>query len=302
MGRMRRYRFYFCLLAVTALSLGAALERWFEGWAGNRTQTENLLQVAFGDGRKLFAKHFFAKADAYFHQGYYPTIYDNGHVTENHMAGDADETGEAREDFLGKPRDWIDAFNRHFYPSRHSHLGDAQESGGARLGSASGGDEREILPWLKLSAELDPQLPETYVVASFWLRGKLGNVNEAERFLREGLQANPGDHEILFELGRIYYENRHDPARARNVWEQALKSWRAREANKPEPDTLAYAAILNHLAMLEREQNNYPRAIQYYAALKEVSPNVTGIQAWIDYLQTNGPPMKVGLSFPQSRP
>ena len=318
---MRTIVFPFALLAVIAVSIGTALEPWFQAWAGNR-QSGSLLQTALGDGRKLFAKHFYTKADVYFHNGYYPTIYDNAaDFKKAHMAGDVHQPGEeeALENFLGKPKDWLDAFGRHFYPSRHTHLGDsgcghsccqrARENGDhahfeehdqhvheeGDHPTVGGGAERELLPWLRLSAELDPERVETYVVASFWLRSKLGRVDDAEQFLREGLRANPGDPEILFELGRIYYESRQEPVRARNVWEIALKRWGEREAGKPEPNTLVYGGILNNLANVEREQNDYPKAIHYYKLLKQVSPNQEKIQDWIQYLETNGPPLRVGI-------
>src|SRR5437667_4857091 len=67
------------------------------------------------------------------------------------------------------------------------------------LGESS--DVREILPWLRLSAELDPNSVRTYTVAAYWLRERMGKVAEAEQFLREGLRANPGSYAILFELG-----------------------------------------------------------------------------------------------------
>jgi tetratricopeptide (TPR) repeat protein len=302
----------FACLSAVAISVGTTLEPWFQTWAGNR-QSGSLLQTALGDGRKLFANHFYTKADVYFHNGYYPTIYDNvADFQEAHMAGEVHPDGEeeALGNFLGEPTDWLDALGRHFYPSHHTHLGDSghtphhdddgekPEHAGAGEGAhgpAGTGDEREILPWLRLSAELDPERVETYVVASYWLRSTLGRVDDAERFLREGLRANPGDHEILFELGRIYYESRRDPVRARNVWELALKRCREREPGQPEPNRLVYGGILNNLAMVEREQNNYPRAIQYYTLLKEVSPNKAKVQEWIDYLKTNGPPVRVGI-------
>lgn len=323
---MRAYLLSISLLAVLAFSLAATLEPWFQNWAGSRTQSDNLLQVALGDSRRLFASHFFTQADVYFHNGYYPGIYDNKEGFEKaHLAESAHGPGEeeGKENFLGKPKDWIDRFSRHFFPSRHTHLDDsgcghsccqrARERKGhdddcPHKGHAAGqhdnetspaGLEREILPWLRLSAEMDPQRVETYVVASFWLRNKLGKVDEAEQFLREGLQANPGDCEILFELGRIYRENRKQPIRARNVLELALAKCRERESQKPEPDVLLLGEILNQLATLEREQNNYPKAIRHYAALKEVSPNKDAVQAWIDYLKTNGPPIAAPFKLPK---
>jgi len=304
------------LLAVLAFSLGTMLEPWFQTWQGNRASSANLLQVALGDSRRLLARQVYAKADAYFHKGYYPTIYDNqegfekSHIQESTGPAHHADAHEEADDFLGKPKDWMDAFSRHFFPSQHSHVGEtaaahtpgqpdqSANSGGSKGHSddAPEDEAREILPWLRLSADLDPQRAETYVVASYWLCSKLNKATEAEQFLREGLQANPGDCEILFELGRIYFENRHDSTRARNVWELAAKNWREGEGRKPEPNVFVYARILNNLALLERQQKNNARAIEHYTALKAISPNQASIQGWIDYLKTNQPPAFPGDS------
>src|ERR1700679_2635536 len=136
---------------------------------------------------------------------------------------------------MGPPRDWIDAFGRNFIPNRHTHL----DEGGAS-GDLSGSMEvREILPWLKLSAELDPENIKTYIVTAFWLRTKLIQVAEAEQVLREGLRNNPNDTQLLFELGRIYDENYHNTARARNIWEAALRSWARQQPGVPQSERLA---------------------------------------------------------------
>ena len=76
---------------------------------------------------------------------------------------------------------------------------------------------REILPWLKLSAEMDPKRIDTYVTASYWLRTRLDKPDEAEQFLREGLRANPDSYEILLELGRVYFYNKNNSRVARNI-------------------------------------------------------------------------------------
>jgi tetratricopeptide (TPR) repeat protein len=302
------------LLGITAVSLGTILEPWFQSWAGSRTSSKNLLQVALGDSRRLFAKQMFAKADAYFHNGYYPSIYDSqAGYEEAHLAKDvngSDQDEEAEANFLGKPTDWIDRFSRNFYAARHTHLGDsacghsgcehgdtdhqhdancehdhaAEPSSGANLGL-----ERELLPWLRLSAALDPEQPQTYVVTAFWLRQALNKVDEAEQFLREGLQANPGNYEILFELGRIYYEHRNDPTRAHNVWELALQNWKKYESDKAEPNILLHAQILAHLAKLEEREENYPKALEHLAELQTISPNKDSIQSWMDEIKAKLP-------------
>ena len=52
---------------------------------------------------------------------------------------------------------------------------------------------------------------ETYTVTAYWLRERMGKVDEAEKFLREGLRENPDSYEIMYELGRVYAENQNDP-------------------------------------------------------------------------------------------
>src|SRR5687767_7395127 len=156
------------------------------------------------------------------------------------VSGGTHEDHEKEMDFLGEPKDWIDRFSRHFYPSEHTHLGEEecehckhghdQEHRGhdheSHKEPASDGLEREMLPWFKIAATLDPERPDTYVVASFWLTTKLGKIDEAERFLREGLRSNPRDFQILYELGRIANEHRKDVVRARNLWVLSLENFR----------------------------------------------------------------------------
>lgn len=283
-------------LLLIAFSLTTWLDPRFQSRAGSRAQSRDILTVALGDGRRLFAKHFYMKADAYFHNGYYPSIYDTKvdeeklHMAANAGAGHGEH--EAGMDFLGKPKNWIDAFGRNFFPSSHQHLGDNDHADcGHEPGepcthehheSKRPGEERELLPWLQLSAMLDPDRVETYIVSSYWLRTQLGKINEAEQFLRQGLRANPGHQELLFELGRIYFENRKDSTRARNIWELALNKWRENEAGKTDANIFLYEQLLGQLAKLECEQKNYAKALTYYKALKEVSPFKESIQKTIE--------------------
>ena len=283
---------YLILSLIFALCLSCApiLEPWYQGWSGSRNQSAGVLNALIGDSRRMFANHFFAKADAYFHSGYYPTIFDSqkrdeeshltgGHESEKPEDEDHQVHDENKKDgFLGKPRDWIDRFGRQFFPVEHSHL----EKGG----------ERELLPWLRLSAELDPQRVDTYTIASYWLRSRLGKVSEAEEFLREGLRANPDSYEIYYELGRIYNENRHEPQIARNLWEVALGKWnlqlkKFQAEDKPElkPNDLVYEGITGRLAKLEEEQGNLKQAIHYLELLKENSPATGHVQKQIQELQ-----------------
>ena len=274
---MKKLGPYLILLVLLAacFSLATLLQERSAGWS-KRGQSDNILKVLLGDGRRLFANHFFVQADVSFHGGYYPSLFDQAnrpkdtsHLTAKEGEPAAEEH-EKQMNFLGPPRDWIERFGRHFIITAHTHL--------------EGNKEREILPWLKLSAELDPQKVETYTVAAFWLRN-MGKVKEAERFLREGFLNNPDSYEILLELGRLYYENNHDPARARKIWDLALRRWSEQAAANKDPDLLTLDQIAGNLARLEEAEGNFARAIQLLELCKKASPHPEALQKQIDELK-----------------
>lgn len=291
MNRSFPHTLLLLLLASGCFTLATLLQPRVTSW-GQRHAADNVMKVLLGDGRRLFANHFFVQADVTFHSGYYPSIFDREQAPKDsrHMtaredahrepepgpsgpghATDEDHSDHACEmSFLGPPRDWIEAFGRRFMVTEHTHL--------------AGGKEREMLPWLRVSAELDPQRVETYTVASYWLRN-LGKFHEAEQFLREGLRNNPKSYEILFELGRLYHENLQDPARARNVWELGVRCWKERESPKEKPDLLALDELAVHLADLEEKAGNLARALEWLQEALPASPRPDAVRARIEGLQ-----------------
>lgn len=308
------------LLAVACFTLAVFIQPRAERLS-QRSDEQNVLKVLLGDGRKLFANHFFVQADVYFHNGYYPGIFDQAqapkdsrHMTapshehegeqsagtdhtedEEHSAAREGEGHEPGEDstpeasqrhsedehykamaFLGPPRDWIERFGRNFIISEHTHL--------------AGSKEKEILPWLRISAELDPHRIDTYTVASFWLRKEMGKPQEAEKFLREGIRNNPNSHELLLELGRVYAENYQDPNRARNVWELALRRWLEHQGDAQQPDLLSFEQITLNLARVEEASGNLAAAIGYLEMASKASPHPEVLQKQIADLRSKQPP------------
>jgi tetratricopeptide (TPR) repeat protein len=266
------------LVLTVCFTLATGIEPRAATWS-KRSKSDNVFSVLFGDGRRLFANQFFTMADVYFHSGYYPSIFDLREegpkeiVAESHGHTDSPED-ELKEDFLGKPKDWIDRFGRHFRITEHTHL--------------EHGNEREILPWLRLAADMDPQKIETYTVGSFFMRLHLNQPREAEAFLREGLRNNPDSYEILFELGRLYDENYHDTDRARNVWQVALNKWYERFKLDPQAakeNKLDFEEITVHLARLECDAGNYEDAIRWFQAAQKVSPTPDALQQRIDEIK-----------------
>jgi tetratricopeptide (TPR) repeat protein len=276
------------LMITCCFTLATALEPYFQELEKSASGSASLLVALFGDSRRLFANHFFAKADAYFHGGFYPGIFDqpmredHSHLTQegNEREEKEDKGGHHDEDnFLGAPRDIIDKFGRNFYFTQHRHL--------------SGGNEREMLPWIRLAADLDPQSPDTYITGGYWLR-RLKRPQEAEAFLREGLYANPDSYEILLALGRLYFEDKHEPKTARNLFHLALGKWNAQQARGDKPDAVICGEIYGELVRLDEAEGDKVQQLADLENLQNFSPDREGmaktIAALKAELEKNPPP------------
>ena len=286
------------LLITVAFTLATGLELRAAKWT-DPTRPIGAFTKLLGDGRKLFANQFIEMADVYLHSGYYPSIFDrtdakapktisggsdghDEHDDHDHEGHEHDEHEKAM-DFLGEPRNWLDAFIRRFRITKHSHL--------------SNGQEREVLPWLRIAIELDPQKIETYTSTAYWLRKRLDRVKDAEQVLREGIRNNPDSAELYLEMGLVQYEGYHDMARARNLWTLALKRWEAQSEQSKEDSKRIKGRIVVNLAVLEESAGNLPQAIQYLEIAREVSPNPAPLQKQIEELKaklrdSSGPALK----------
>ena len=241
--------------------------------------TAGFIGALMGESRRLFATQFFVEADVYFHSGFYPTIFDTAESdldvnerseAETHKPVPASGRRHVAEEggsFLGQPRDWVERFGRHFIPTEHTHL--------------AGVNLREILPWLRLSADMDPHRIQTYLTTSYWLRTTLNQPAEAEQFLREGLRANPDSYEILLELGYVYDVNKKNPRVARNLSELALQKWKQQDAAGLKPSPKGYIEILDALVRTDGEQNDLQQLLVDLEALKAVSPNRDAVEKTI---------------------
>jgi tetratricopeptide (TPR) repeat protein len=128
---------------------------------------------------------------------------------------------------------------------------------------------------------MDPHRIQTYLTASYWLRGTLDEPDQAIRFLHEGLRANPDSFEILVELSYVYDLNKKDPGVARNLLEDALKKWKEQDAAGLNPSPKARVEILDGLVRVDKEQNNVKQLLADLEALAEVSPNREAIEKTI---------------------
>jgi hypothetical protein len=268
-------RLVMVFLFVCCITLATVLDPLFQRLHATENSSGSVLVAMMGDSRRLFAHEFFARADAYFHSGFYPTIFDaqkpeskSDLKEESHDKPAGAESHEQESSFLGAPKDWIDRFGRNFYPTIHTHL--------------HGGNEREMLPWLKLSADMDPHEIATYLTASYWLRTSLHQPDEAEQFLREGLRANPDSYAILLELGRLYSYNRKTPRVARNILLLARQQWRKQDAAGNKPDPHSYEEILGEIVRTDRAQGDEKQQLADLEELIKVAHGKEPLQRQID--------------------
>jgi tetratricopeptide (TPR) repeat protein len=284
-------RLWLILLLAGAFTLATLLDPAGRRWSQRKAPAQGVVAALLGESRRLFANHFFIQSDVYLHSGYYPSIFDyqdlppgKGAHSEALRSSSHEPDEHCSHNFLGAPRNGLDAFGRNFFPAKHTHLGDEHHAEA---------EAREILPWIKFAAEMDPQRAETFAVGAFWLR-QLKRTDEALAFLREGRQANPDNYEILFELGDCYAE-KQNPAMARNLWELALRRWHEQQDASEKPDLLSLAQVLTSLARLEVRENHRDQAVLYLEQLKKISPVPGEIQKRIQEV-------KAGLPFEADPP
>lgn len=270
------------LLLECCFCLAAWLEPRHAEEVNAKEPTHSVLASLLGDGRKMAADYFAVQADVYFHSGYYPSVFDQARAQEEQASDishpEHENEGEEKG-YMGEPRDWIDRFSRHFRPSRHTHL--------------SGNAVGEMLPWLKLSAELDPQRIQSYIVTAYWLREGLGKSKEAEDFIRDGLKANPHSPDLLFALGQIYLEDRRDYPHAKNILIAAKNEWHKRDDSKPiiskngeeTKDLLLLERILGSLVKEEESTGHLDQAVRYLQEMKPDAAEPEGVQKRIEELQ-----------------
>lgn len=305
----------FVFLMALAYTLGTATYLRAVNQVDATQPDEGAFKKLLGDGRKLFAGQFVEMADVYFHSGLYPSIFDRANnvkaakavtsaVDEHSDQDDHDEHAGHKHDENGKclhdehkdhkhdeqgncqhddhddehvkamtpvAENWLESFIHRFRITQHTHLGN--------------GNEREILPWLKLAIELDPQSIETYTTAAYWLRRDLQQPDQAELVLREGLRNNPTNYELLFEMGLLYKENKHDHDRARNLWLAAQRCWLQQNEEARKESESFFSKIASNLGELEEAGGHHELAVKYFEQAKPYSPKPEAIQGWIDRIR-----------------
>src|SRR6185295_14172240 len=87
-GRMNLATISPILFIAAAFTLATILDPIWSGM--QRRQAKSVIDMMVGDGKHLFANHFVSKADVYFHNGYYPSIFQQAREEESHLNASAE--------------------------------------------------------------------------------------------------------------------------------------------------------------------------------------------------------------------
>ncbi len=184
-----------------------------------------------GEGRSLVSSFASYQADVYMHSG----VYSNG-----------EKKKKSSDNIMFLMADEINV-------TEHTHL--------------EGEQLKEIIPWLYYAAEIDPSNVEAYTITGYFLCDRLGKVDEAINFMKEGLRKNPDSWEISAEIGRIYFQHVKNYVLA----EQYLS--KARKLLKKAPhDKFQERAVLSFLAYTCEELGQNTEARKLFTQLNELFP------------------------------
>jgi len=73
-------------------------------------------------------------------------------------------------------------------------------------------DGTELLPWYRITTLADPHNVRGYTIGGWWLKYK--NVDEAIRFVQEGVRNNPEAFKLHYMLGQVYFHKGRQLVRA----------------------------------------------------------------------------------------
>lgn len=281
-------------LALGACAGAIVLGLWISSRGPIRAETAgdtDVLKVLFGEARTAISLSLFDRADVYFHGGVTADDCDHnlgraatGHGdAEGHGAEQGDETDadpDHGHDADGHEVDHADHehaatamptlaelhwdlwsyLNSRVHPREHRHLAGSRE-------------EQEVLPWLWAAARVDPHNILAYEVGAYWLARRLKRVDEALRFIRDGIRNNPESADLEFCRGEILLAACHDLDGAAAAFLEARRKWQPGTTQEEKEDNqFMLARNLMYLADIYAKQGNPDRAREYYRETLTVIP------------------------------
>lgn len=165
--------------------------------------------------------------------------------------------------------------HREVSPNRHVHL--------------QGEEVREILPWLRAAARLDPRNVEVYLVTAYWLAGDLRRPDLALEVLREAQANNPASYEVHLEKGRVLLRMGERAGAAREL-DAGLAVWPGTQDRSGEDARLGRQSLLLHRALLYEAEGRSQDSVRLLKEILAMFPQRRHIRERLDSLSTGAAP------------
>ena len=217
-----------------------------------------------GETKALVSDLTYLKADEYYHGGV------KHKDLEPHICLFRDK--EARRE---KPE------HKHAYEKKHEQEKFPGFNILSRIGSElsihtvkhlHGEEEKEIMPWLYYSVKLNPHNVEAYVVGAYWVGSRLGKVDEALKFLREGMKHNPDAWQIYSEAGSFYFHQKKNYIQAVKLYSKAESLMSEKNA-----DEFDKSHVFTFLGASYEKTGKIDRALEYYRKDVDLFPSHRGL-------------------------
>jgi len=211
-----------------------------------------------GEGRSILSNLSILQADVYFHKGVYH-LQDHDHNHEHHDNKEVmlhlkeKEHLEELEHRKNSKFNFLLNLANNIKITKHVHVKTNKVV--------------EILPWLYYAAKIDSNNVLAYTLGAFYLADKLEKIDEAMKFLREGLAKNMDSWEIHIELARMYFKHFKNYKNSLYFANKALKLFKRKEKDKfLERNILMY--LITSYEYLGKEKETLP----YYIRLNSLFP------------------------------
>lgn len=206
--------------------------RLLPGASGARDGQDSVAARLLGSSRVALGDSFYERSDTYFHRG----------VSHRHEVAFSNTLFQL----------WREALQ----PSLHLHT--------------EGYSLSEIMPWMRLTTQLDPQKVEAYLTMAYLLK-RLRRLSTAERVLLEAQSANPHDHRILEERARLAFQLGLDDKAAR-LLEVGIRLWPG-PLDRDDPEAaLELARMYSLRALLHEMRGEVQAALDDFRHALEYMP------------------------------
>jgi tetratricopeptide (TPR) repeat protein len=167
--------------------------------------------------------------------------------------------------------DWYQQLRRNLLSEEHVHI--------------SGTRVKEIMPWLWLSAEANPDEVETWLIAAFWLASEVAQPDLAEKVLLSSQQVVGANYKIKLELGRLCLKQNRIKE-AERYFDAGLALWPGKY-NPEDPETKNdKAKLLVYRAFLYEHSGKPAQAINVLNQALAIFPEREHLRKWIKELET----------------